>query len=59
MKTVNLEKEKLDLKEVINLARKAPVLLLTSDGKEFLFQKQTISKKKLRCFEVANLFRNS
>jgi PHD/YefM family antitoxin component YafN of YafNO toxin-antitoxin module len=35
MKTVNLEKEKLNLEEVINLARKEPILLLTSDGKEF------------------------
>ena len=35
MKTVNLEKEKLNLDEVINLARKEPVLLLASDGKEF------------------------
>lgn len=36
MKTVNLEEEKLNLEEVINLARKEPVLLLASDGKEFL-----------------------
>ena len=35
MKTVNLEKEKLDLKELINLARKEPILLITSDGEEF------------------------
>lgn len=35
MKTVDLEKEKLSLEEVINLARTEPILLLTSDGKEF------------------------
>jgi hypothetical protein len=35
MKTVNLEKEKLNLKDVINLARMEPVLLITPDGKEF------------------------
>jgi len=35
MKTVNLEKEKMDLKEVINLTRKEPVLLLMPDGGEF------------------------
>ena len=35
MKTVNLEKEKLGLGDVINLARQGPVLLLTPDGKEF------------------------
>ena len=32
---VNLEKEKLDLEAVINLARQEPILLLTPDGKEF------------------------
>ena len=35
MKTVNLEEGKLDLEEVINLARKGPLLLLAPDGKEF------------------------
>ena len=35
MKTVNLEKERLDLKDVLNLARRESVLLLTPDGKEF------------------------
>ena len=36
MRTVKLAEEKLALEEVIKLARKGPVLLLTSDGKEFL-----------------------
>ena len=36
MRTINLAEEKLALEEVIQLARKEPVLLLTSDGKEFL-----------------------
>lgn len=35
MKTVDLEKEKPNLSEVIDLARKEPVLLRTADGKEF------------------------
>jgi hypothetical protein len=35
MKTVNLQKEKLKLKDVINLARREPVLLITPDGKEY------------------------
>ena len=35
MKTLDLEKENPNLEEVINLARKEPVLLLTSDGREF------------------------
>jgi PHD/YefM family antitoxin component YafN of YafNO toxin-antitoxin module len=36
MKTVNLKDEKLDLETVINLARKEIVVILTSDGKEFV-----------------------
>lgn len=36
MKTIDLEKAKPDLGEVIGLARKEPVLLLAPDGKEFL-----------------------
>ena len=35
MKRLDLEKENPNLEEVINLARKEPVLLLTSDGREF------------------------
>jgi hypothetical protein len=35
MKTVDLGKEKVDLEAVINLARREPVLLVTSDGEEF------------------------
>ena len=36
MKTVNLEKEKLDIHAVIDLAGKEPVVLLTADGREFV-----------------------
>ena len=35
MKTVDLAKENIDLEAIINLARREPVLLLTSDGQEF------------------------
>ena len=35
MKTVDLTKEKLDLEAVINIASREPILLVTSDGKEF------------------------
>ena len=36
MKTVNLEEQKLDLRAVIDLAEKEPVVLLTADGREFV-----------------------
>ena len=35
MKTIDLEKEKMDLAEVIKIARREPVLLVIQDGKEF------------------------
>jgi hypothetical protein len=36
MKMVNLEEEKLDLTTAIDLARREPLLLVTSEGQEFL-----------------------
>ena len=36
MKTVNLEKRKIDLDAAIDLARQEPLLLVTPDGREFL-----------------------
>jgi hypothetical protein len=36
MKTVNLEKRKIDLDDAIDLARQEPLLLVTPDGREFL-----------------------
>jgi hypothetical protein len=36
MKTVHLEEEKLDLTTAIDLARREPLLLVTSEGQEFL-----------------------
>ncbi len=35
MKTLNLEKENPNLRKVIEIARREPVLILASDGKEF------------------------
>jgi len=35
MKTIDLTKEKSDLASLIKIARREPVLLVTSDGKEF------------------------
>ncbi len=36
MKTLHMDESKLDLDSVISLAREEPVLLLASDGTEFL-----------------------
>ena len=57
MKTVNLEKQKLDLDAVINLARQEPVLLLTPDGKEFCiaeaddFEREVEALRKSQAFQ--------
>ena len=37
MKTIDLEKEPLDIKALIELASHEPVLLITAQGKEFCF----------------------
>ena len=56
MKTINLEKEKLDLKEVINLARKEPVLLLTPDGKEFFISEADDFEKEVEMLRGSHAF---
>lgn len=56
MKTVNLEKEKLDLEEVINLARKEPVLLLTSDGKEFFISEADDFEREVEVLRGSQAF---
>ena len=56
MKTVNLEKEKLILEEVINLARKEPVLLLTSDGKEFFISEADDFEREVETLRESKVF---
>ena len=56
MKTVNLEKEKLNLKEVINLARKEPVLLLTPDGEEFFISEADDFEKEVETLRGSTAF---
>lgn len=56
MKTVNLEKEKMDLKEVINLARKEPVLLLTPEGEEFFISEADDFEKEVEALRGSTAF---
>lgn len=56
MKTINLEKEKIDLSEVIDLARKEPVLLLTSDGKEFIVTEADNFEKEIEILRCSHSF---
>ncbi len=56
MKTINLEEEKLNLKEVINLAQKETVLLLTSDGKEFFISEADDYEKEVEMLRSSHAF---
>ena len=39
MRTINLEKEKIELSKIINFAREEIVLLITDDGDEFILSR--------------------
>ncbi|MCH8040502.1 MAG: hypothetical protein IH977_09170 [Nitrospinae bacterium] len=56
MKTVKLEDEKLGLEEVINIARKEPVLVLTPDGKEFLISEADDFEKEVEALRGSLTF---
>lgn len=58
MKTVNLEKEKLNLKDVINMARNEPVLLLTPDGKEFFISEADDFEKEVEALRGSQAFQS-
>ena len=57
MKTIELEKEPLDLQAVIELAHQEPVLLVTADGKEFCvaeaddFEREVERLRKSQAFQ--------
>ena len=56
MRTINLAEEKLALEEVIQLARKEPVLLLTSDGKEFLISEADDFEREVKTLRGSQAF---
>ena len=56
MRTINLAEEKLALEEVIQLARKEPVLLLTSDGKEFLISEADDFEREVETLRASQAF---
>ncbi len=57
MRTIDLEKEPLDLEAIIKLAHLEPVLLVTSDGKEFClaeaddFEREVEALRKSQAFQ--------
>jgi len=56
MKTIDLEKEKLDLAAVIKIARREPVLLLTPDGKEFCIAEADDFEKEVEALRGSQAF---
>jgi hypothetical protein len=56
MKTIDLEKEKLDLAAVIKIARREPVLLVTPDGKEFCIAEADDFEKEVEALRGSQAF---
>lgn len=56
MKTIDLSKKTIRLEEVIDMARKEPVLLLTKDGKEFLVSEADDFEKEAEALRNSEKF---
>ena len=56
MKTIDLEKEKPDLASVIKIARREPVLLVTSDGREFCIAEADDFEKEVEALRGSQEF---
>jgi hypothetical protein len=56
MKTIDLEKEKPDLEAVIKMARREPLLLMTSDGKEFCIAEADDFEKEVEALRASKAF---
>ena len=56
METVDLAKETLILDEVIDLARKGPVLLLAPDGGEFLISEADDFEREVQSLRTSQAF---
>jgi hypothetical protein len=57
MKTIDLAQQKLDVEQLLDLARQGPVLLLTAEGEEFCvaeaddFEKEVETLRNSRAFQ--------
>jgi PHD/YefM family antitoxin component YafN of YafNO toxin-antitoxin module len=56
MKTIDLQKEKLDLQAVISFAEQEPVLLLTTNGKEFFISEADDFEKEVEELRASAAF---
>ncbi len=56
MKVIDLENEKLDVLDLIDLARQEPVLLLTADGREFMFSQADDFDQEVAALRASRAF---
>jgi hypothetical protein len=56
MKTIDLDKDKPDLASVIMIARREPVLLVTSDGREFCIAEADDFDKEVEALRRSQAF---
>ena len=56
MKTVRLEEKKISLEQALKLAQKEPVLLLTSEGKEFLLSEADDFDREVEALRNSKVF---
>ena len=56
MRTIDLEKEPLDLEAIIKLASKEPVLLVTPEGKEFCLAKADDFEREVEALRGSQAF---
>lgn len=56
MKTVNLKQEKMELDRLISMARKEPVLVLTSDGDEFILSQADDFEREVEALRNSQSF---
>ena len=56
MRTIDLEKEPLDLRAIINIAQQEPVLLLTADGKEFCLAEADDFEREVESLRTSSAF---
>ena len=56
MKTIDLEKEKMDLAEVIKIAGREPVLLVTPVGKQFCIAEADDFEKEVEALRGSRAF---
>ena len=56
MRTIDLEKERLDLTHLLNLARNEPVLLVTADGQEFLVSEVDDFEREVEALRASQAF---